>query len=646
MPFNERFTGTVSISDGGVSDFQTWSSKRIEETALHYLGNYSPTRIYVLNDVVAYAGSSWIRTALHGTTVGDTPVVGSQYWGLLASVGATGPQGLPGLSSSLFEYRIDRSTFVLAGLANGHIRSNNSDLTLTTLLWVSHIDQPGNDVERFIALLQPGSQVIIQDKSNNDNFVVYDVLPTVSQVNNSHIAIPVAYDSGAGLANLTNNHPVFLALQLTVNPTLEISPTITGAPGTSAEVVNLGNNVNANLQFTIPRGLPGPTGSNGATGATGAQGMAGPTGATGDAGAQGVAGPTGATGPAGAQGIAGATGPQGIQGVQGAQGNVGATGPAGTNATDPVFTASVVAASSTATPAVSLTGTYPNLNIGLTLRNGADGATGATGPQGNVGATGPAGPTGPSGSSGAAPEMEYTFSQFSYYGTVPTSTLFNMASGSVVNIGGSLTIGTNTGVNQLTKTYHVRSNTTSVANGQSSGWVGATTFMPFFVGQGFKVSYSFGLLDTSTNAATRTLIGFGNFGSPGVTLNATTAISSLTNQFIGIIQESNETVFSFYCRGTGATTPTASTISCTTPNNGWYTVSFHNDANSSDVIITLKHVLGGVVSTATQTYTCGGANTLSTSQACYPILQRTMSSSGGTTGSAMLAINGLKFYTR
>jgi hypothetical protein len=221
-----------------------------------------------------------------------------------------------------------------------------------------------------------------------------------------------------------------------------------------------------------------------------------------------------------------------------------------------------------------------------------------------------------------------------------------MATGAVVNIGGSIAIGTNTGVNQLTKTFHVKSNTSSVNNGQSSGWVGATAFMPFFVGQGFKVTYSFGLLDTSTNAATRTLIGFGNFGSPGVTLNATTAISSLTNQFIGIIQESNENVFSFYTRGTGATTPTASSISCTTPNNGWYTVTFHNDVNSNDVIITLKHVLGGVLSTATQTYTCGGANTLSMSQACYPILQRTMSSSGGVTGSAILAINGLKFYTR
>jgi hypothetical protein len=170
--------------------------------------------------------------------------------------------------------------------------------------------------------------------------------------------------------------------------------------------------------------------------------------------------------------------------------------------------------------------------------------------------------------------------------------------------------------------------------------------MPFFVGQGFKVSYSFGLLDTTTNQPTRTIIGFGNFGSPGVVLSNTATVASLTNQFIGIIQETGENFFSFYTRGTGVTTPTVSTITCATTNTGWYTITFHNDVNSNDVIITVKYVAGGAITTATQTYTCGGANTLSTSQACYPILQRSMGTAGGITGSAILAINSLKFYTR
>ena len=39
--------------------------------------------------------------------------------------------------------------------------------------------------------------------------------------------------------------------------TIAVDNTITGAPGTEANVVNTGTNLNANLVFTIPKGLPG-----------------------------------------------------------------------------------------------------------------------------------------------------------------------------------------------------------------------------------------------------------------------------------------------------------------------------------------------------------------------------------------------------
>jgi hypothetical protein len=310
-------------------------------------------------------------------------------------------------------------------------------------------------------------------------------------------------------------------------------------------------------------------------------------------------------------------------------GTDGTNGTNGTNATNPNFSASVTSSGTGVTPAVTLTGTYPNLSLGFALKNGADGATG------------------PAGADGTSAEMEYTFTQVGYYGTLPTFGVTNGATGIVLQGGGSVTIGTNTGINQLTKTYHVRSNTASVATGQSSGWYGASIFPFFFVGQGFKVSYSFGLLDTTTNAATRTMIGFGNFNS-FTTLNNTITVQSVANQFIGIIQESGDNFFSFYSKGPGASgiTPIVSTVTCGTTNTGWYTVTFHNNVNSNDVLITLKYVAGGAVTTATQTITCGASNTLSTSQACYPIMQRAMASAGGTTGSAILALNSMKFYTR
>lgn len=68
--------------------------------------------------------------------------------------------------------------------------------------------------------------------------------------------------------------------------TLRIGSVTTGAPGTNAQVTNSGDNHNAVLNLTIPRG---------ATGARGPQGVQGPV---------GPRGPQGPTGPKGADGIA------------------------------------------------------------------------------------------------------------------------------------------------------------------------------------------------------------------------------------------------------------------------------------------------------------------------------------------------------
>ena len=81
---------------------------------------------------------------------------------------------------------------------------------------------------------------------------------------------------------------------------VQVGTVTTGAPGSSASVVNAGTSSAAVLNFTIPAG------------ATGAAGSTGPQGERGERGEQGI---------------------QGIQGVAGIQGPAGATGPAGSNAT-------------------------------------------------------------------------------------------------------------------------------------------------------------------------------------------------------------------------------------------------------------------------------------------------------------------------
>ena len=62
------------------------------------------------------------------------------------------------------------------------------------------------------------------------------------------------------------------------NATIVIASTITGAPGTSASVSNLGTSTEAVLQFTIPQGATGAVGPAGPTGPTGPVGPAGSNG--------------------------------------------------------------------------------------------------------------------------------------------------------------------------------------------------------------------------------------------------------------------------------------------------------------------------------------------------------------------------------
>jgi hypothetical protein len=112
----------------------------------------------------------------------------------------------------------------------------------------------------------------------------------------------------------------------------------TGAPGSSASVVNAGTSSAAVLNFTIPAGAQGIQGPQGPQGIKGDTGATGSTGATGPQGPQGDTGDTGPQGPAGAAGATGATGPTGPQGATGPQGPQG--DPGVVSATAPITYAS------------------------------------------------------------------------------------------------------------------------------------------------------------------------------------------------------------------------------------------------------------------------------------------------------------------
>jgi hypothetical protein len=110
---------------------------------------------------------------------------------------------------------------------------------------------------------------------------------------------------------------------------ITVGTVTTGAPGSSASVVNAGTSSAAVLNFTIPAGATGAQGIQGEPGVAGAAGAKGDKGDKGDAGDQGPAGAKGDKGDQGDAGPAGAAGATGAKGDKGDKGDTGDTGPQG-----------------------------------------------------------------------------------------------------------------------------------------------------------------------------------------------------------------------------------------------------------------------------------------------------------------------------
>jgi chitodextrinase len=165
----------------------------------------------------------------------------------------------------------------------------------------------------------------------------------------------------------------------------------------------VGNTLGAFWELVVERGATGPAGADGADGATGATGPQGPTGPTGLTGATGPMGPVGATGPQGATGPMGPTGPQGATGPIGPAGITALDTPWGI-ATAYNVNDVVVHQGSAWRAKLANTGIEPGTNPTNWQQFAAKGDTGAVGPagaDGADGATGPVGPAGPVGPTGA-----------------------------------------------------------------------------------------------------------------------------------------------------------------------------------------------------------------------------------------------------
>src|SRR5215475_1592567 len=171
--------------------------------------------------------------------------------------GDPGPQGAPGQSSSVIDYRF--STATVAPPASGYVALNNATASAATLIWIHYTTNANNDLTVVIKGLAVGSNLYLQDKGDSTRFAKYQVTATPVD-NGTYAAVAVTWLSSGTGAAFTNNESIFLGVVAVGQP-----------------------------------GPVGPQGPEGPTGATGAQGPTGTTGATGPAGAAGVGVPVGGT---------------------------------------------------------------------------------------------------------------------------------------------------------------------------------------------------------------------------------------------------------------------------------------------------------------------------------------------------------------
>ena len=330
-------------------------------SGLTWKGAWSTTGTYAIDDAVGYGGASYFcinPVSLSTTTPNNDPT----KWALLASQGATGPQGAAGPTGA-------------TGLTGA--TGPQGPIGLTGLQGPAGLPgASGNDG----AVGLPGATGATGPTGAQG---IQGLTGATGPTGAAGPQGPTGANGSAGANGKT-----------VANGTADPA-TSTGVDGDF--YINTATNTlfGPKASGTWPTGvsLVGPTGATGPTGPTGAQGIQGP---------QGIQGLTGATGP---QGLTGATGPTGATGAQGATGANGKTVANGT--TDPATSTGVdgdfyinTATNTLFGPKAS--GAWPTglSLVGPTGATGAAGLPGATGAQGIQGLTGATGATGAQGIQG------------------------------------------------------------------------------------------------------------------------------------------------------------------------------------------------------------------------------------------------------
>jgi len=253
--------------------------------AINFPNSPSPGNTYAYNSITwSWNGAAWDRqstnvvgvtgaigaTGSNGTNgvTGATGATGSNgvtgatgatgATGSNGVTGATGSQGEPGQSSNYYSYKVHTTTQT-PPTGDGEIRYNNATQTSSTVLYLDHLDNTGDDIDIFLSLLKQNDNLIIQDANDSNNYQTWRITSAPTVILNDYTSIPVTgiTSAGTGTSGFSNNHSVLFIVFSSPIATAYVE-SFNGLTGAVTGVSTLNGQTGA---------LQGVSSFNGATGA-------------------------------------------------------------------------------------------------------------------------------------------------------------------------------------------------------------------------------------------------------------------------------------------------------------------------------------------------------------------------------------------
>lgn len=96
---------------------------------------------------------------------------------------------------------------------NGFVYYNNSNQSLTTVIYISHLTDDAIDIEVFFNNINQINDVYLQDRNTSSNYIKYNITGAPSIVVGSYISIPVSLivAGGTGAISFGVNHDILLS---------------------------------------------------------------------------------------------------------------------------------------------------------------------------------------------------------------------------------------------------------------------------------------------------------------------------------------------------------------------------------------------------------------------------------------------------